>query len=208
MIPPGASAFCARYPRLFHVTDPGALDGIRAHGLLSAEALVDLYAVPAAEREELLTHDRGRGHFHPLARQGLPGAVLRDQWMPDERLLTCLTGRFAGRPGAWRRLVNGHVFFWLSDSKAAQMAGLNRNRRQIVLRFDSAALLARHHDAAFTTPINAGFALSLYGRPPARRDESTFRPLSGFPHRDRRPPRELAIRGGVPDAWACRIAEG
>ncbi|MFT8246393.1 DUF7002 family protein [Roseomonas sp. BN140053] len=202
----GVAAFARRFPVLFHVTDPAALPGIERNGLLSAAALVELYGVPEAERAALLEENRGKGRFHPLQRPGLPGAVLRDQWLPEKGLLACLGGRYAGQPREWRRLINDHAYFWLSAADATRLAGVNAARAQVVLRFDAAALLAVHGAAAWTTPINAGSVMTRRW-PPSPRDESTLRPVSEFPRADRRKPRELAIRGGVPDAWRFRLPD-
>jgi len=200
----GAARFAARFPRLFHVTDPDALPGIERHGLLSAEALVALYEVPPPDRPALLDENRGRNRFTRLAHPGLPGATLRDQWMPDAPLTSALRGTYANDPAAWRRLVNAHVFFWLSEAQAEKLARVNPARAQIVLAFETAPLLAAHASHAFTTPINTGIAQGLYGRPGAPRDETTFQPVAAFPRPDRRPPKELALRGAVPDALRHR----
>ena len=202
--PAGVGAFAQRFPVLFHVTDPGALPGIAARGLLSASALVVLYGVPEAERAALLEADRGRGNFHSLSAPGLEGAVLRDQWMPDAELSDALEGEYAGRPGAWRRMINDHVFFCLSEARANGLAKVNRRRAQIVLAFDAAGLLATHGGHAWTTPINTGIGRTRFGNIAAR-SEATFQPLSSFPRPDRRRPRELAVRGGVPDAMAHAV---
>ena len=37
--------------------------------------------------------------------------------MNDARLLPTLAGSFAGRPTAWRRHVNAHVFFWAEERR-------------------------------------------------------------------------------------------
>jgi hypothetical protein len=42
-----------RYPRLFHMTEVRAWDGIVAHGLLSTTALLDLYEVAPEQRESI-----------------------------------------------------------------------------------------------------------------------------------------------------------
>ncbi|WP_426954881.1 DUF7002 family protein [Muricoccus radiodurans] len=202
----GAARFAARHPRLFHVTDPDALPGIERDGLLSAAALVDLYGVPEPDRPALLDDNRGRGVFTRLTRPGLPGATLRDQWMPDAPLTACLRGAYTGRPAAWRRLINSHVFFWVDEAQAHRLARVNRARAQIVLAFDTAGLLAAHADRAVTAPINTGIAAGLYGRPGTPRDETTFRPLTEYPRPDRKPAKELAIRDGVPDVMRHRIA--
>ena len=191
----GLARFAARFPRAYHVTDPANLPGIARDGLLSAEALAALYAVPDAEH--LLAGNRGRGHFLALARTGLPGATLRDQWMPDEPLAACLRGDYAGRPDAWRRLINAHAFLWLSEPQARRLAAVNRARGQVVLAFDTAPLLAACGERAVTAPINTGIATGMYGRPGSPRDETTFRPVAEYPRADRRTPKELAIRGGT-----------
>ncbi|WP_376098811.1 hypothetical protein ACE7GA_09495 [Roseomonas sp. CCTCC AB2023176] len=191
----GAARFAARFPRAFHVTDRANLPGIARDGLLSAEALAALYAVPDADR--LLSENRGRGHFVHLSRDGLPGATLRDQWMPDEPLTACLRGAYAGRPDWWRCLINAHVFLWLSEPQARRLAAVNRARDQVVLAFETAPLLAATAGRAFTTPINTGIATGRYGRPGSPRDETTFHPVAETPRPDRRTLKELAIRGGT-----------
>jgi len=203
--PDPVARFAARYPRLFHVTDPAALPGIAAHGLLSAAGLVALYEVPEPDRPALLSGNRGRNTFTPLAREGLPGATLRDQWMPDAPLAETLRGTYANDPAAWRRHINAHAFFLLSENDAARLARVNRARAQITLAFETAPLLAAHAVRAFTTPINTGIARGLYGRPGSPRDEHTFQPVANYPRPDKRPPKELAILGGVPDAMAYRV---
>lgn len=36
----------ARFPRPYHVTEPGAQESVRRHGLLSTVALLDLFETP------------------------------------------------------------------------------------------------------------------------------------------------------------------
>jgi hypothetical protein len=42
------------YPRLYHIAQEGSWPGIQEHGLLSTEALVDLFDVDEALRNALL----------------------------------------------------------------------------------------------------------------------------------------------------------
>lgn len=203
----GLEGFCRRYPVLFHVTDPEALPGIEQDGLLSSEALVRLYEVPESDRPALLRANRGRGNFHRLSAAGRPGATLRDQWMPDPQLDQCLQGDYAGRADDWRALINAHCFFWLSAEQAGRLSRANRARNQVVLRFDAASLLAEYGSSASTTPINAGIAFGLYGRPGSPRDARTFRPVDEFPRGDGKAPKELAVLRGVPDAWRFRLTD-
>lgn len=198
----GLARFARRFPVLYHATWPEAVPAIRARGLLSAEALADLYGLAGAARAAALEEDRGRGNFVRLSAPGLPDAVLRDQWLPGARLAPALTGPWAGDARGWRRLINAHVFFWLSREGAERLARADRSRAQVVLAFDAASLLAAHEGRAFTTPINAGSAFALYGRPATPRGEGTLRPASEYPRGDGRAPKELLVRGGVPDAAA------
>lgn len=198
--PEPVARFARRFPVLYHATWPEAVPAILARGLLPAEALADLYGLTGAAREAALSEDRGRGNFLRLSAPGLPDATLRDQWLPEARLAPALTGSYAGDARAWRRLINAHAFFWLSKDQAGRLARADRSRAQVVLAFDAASLLARHHARASTTPINAGSAFALYGRPATPRGDGTLRPVAEFPRGDGRAPKELLVRGGVPDA--------
>jgi hypothetical protein len=122
-------------------------------------------------------------------------AVLRPQVMPDHRLLPTLAGAFAGRPGAWRRHVDAHVFFWTEPRRRdafARACSRLRGAPPIVLRLDTAALLQRHADVAFFATINTGS--TVRGGARVRRNENTLRPVADY---SRGSIAELAIRGRV-----------
>jgi hypothetical protein len=48
----------ATYPRLYHVTSEGSWRGIQRYGLLSTQALLDLFAVDEEFRERLIATRR------------------------------------------------------------------------------------------------------------------------------------------------------
>src|SRR5689334_1706087 len=48
----------AQYPRLFHLAEDGAWANIQRHGLLSTTALLDLFEISGARRNELERHHR------------------------------------------------------------------------------------------------------------------------------------------------------
>ncbi len=62
----------------------------------------------------------------------------------------------------------------------------------VILTFDTAVLLERHHDQAFFATINTGS--TVRGGARVRRDENTLRPASAY---RRGMIAELAIRGRV-----------
>jgi hypothetical protein len=42
-----------RWPRLFHMAEAGSWPSIKRHGLLSTTALLDLFEIPAPDREAI-----------------------------------------------------------------------------------------------------------------------------------------------------------
>lgn len=189
------------YPRLWHMAHDGAWPALRAHGLLSAEAVVDLYEVEREHRDRLL---RGRRpQSVPLARAGLPGAVLRDQKpMDDKRLRGCLQDGLS--PADWYELLNSMSFFWLSRSRIWTLlkAQAYRGVPQTVLTLDTASLVAAHRERIRLSPINSGATLFK----PQPRGRGTFMSVTGFPFAERARTRkpennvvELVVAHSVPD---------
>jgi hypothetical protein len=164
----------------------------------------------------LLRHAKVRGAtLHRHGHQQRPanvllnsGATIRHQRpMPPKALERCLVDM---TPAEWYALLNARVFFW------PDVARLNRQRMacaadpQVLMVIDTAALLARHGDRAYVTPINTGNAR----RRAARRGRATFVPyhrwltnrwtseftaLGTSPRTASHPPAELTIIGDVPD---------
>jgi hypothetical protein len=127
--------------------------------------------------------------------------------MPPAALARCLDPGLS--PDDWYRLINGHVFFWLSLDRVRRHGRALRTRAQLLLTVDTAALLAAHGDRAFVTPFNIGNAR----RKPARRGLRTLCPVSGWrkggwtneavegerPRASSHPPAELLVSGAIPD---------
>ncbi len=184
----GAARLAARYPRVWHVMEAeGAGPWLRETGLLPAGML----RRGGANRDDFIRIEFGTGCV----------AVLRPQVMPDDRLLPTLAGAFAGRPEAWRRHVDAHVFFWAEprrrDAFALACTRL-RGAAPVVLTFDAATLLERHADVAFFATINTGS--TIRGGARVRRDENTLRAVADYRGG---PIAELAIRGRVDFAVEC-----
>lgn len=131
----GERRFLGRVWFLYHVTDRAALPHIRAHGLLSAEALCEAFKVPMARREKLLTQNRDR--YEPLLHDRT--AALRLQYLCDERLRKRLDPAIT--PAEWRRMVNRQVHFWPKRGQAARLDAFEGARDQVVLAWETQALV-------------------------------------------------------------------
>jgi hypothetical protein len=187
------------------MADPGAWTGIARHGLLSTQALLDLYEVPEPLRGRLLGEHRpdSVAVSHPV--HGT--AVVRDQKpLHPAKLAACLQDGVTVEQ--WLRLLNSRVFFWLQPERLERLlaARAYRGRDHLVLTVDTARLLDAVPDRAVTlSRINSG--ATVFRAVP--RGASTFLPVEDFPH----PPRrralasatdvaELCVSPGVPDVLA------
>lgn len=189
------------YPRLFHMAHDGAWPSVRDHGLMSAAALVDAYGITGDDRVRLLS--RRRPDSVPLAADGLPGAVLRDQKpMSDKSLAKCLDDGLT--PSEWYELLNSRSFFWLSRQRVWRLlkARAYRDAPQTVLTIDTAGLVAAHRDRIWLSPMNSGFSMLAA----SRRGKTTFRRVADFPFAERKRTKaladnvvELLVERSVPD---------
>ncbi len=169
----GERRFLSRFPLLYHVTDRAALPHIRAHGLLSADALCTLFEVPAARREELLTQNRNR--YEPL----LPdhSAALRLQYLRNEALKQHLDPAIT--PTEWRRMVNRQVHFWPERGKAVKLDAYENTRDQVVLAWEAQALMAARL-ALFTCRWNNGTTINRQKPGTRLRTWADYVPLAEF----------------------------
>jgi hypothetical protein len=108
-------------------------------------------------------------------------------------------------PEDWLLMLNARVFFWPDEMQLSGLvrARANRGRRLAILSFDTLALAKFHMERLELCPINSGATM----RKPARRGISTFTPALSTTYHDSRRRRgkrddvkEIAVRGGVPDA--------
>jgi hypothetical protein len=197
-----AEELAALHPRLFHVTSPGAWPLIERHGLLSTEALLDLFEVEDTRRQSLL--GQRRPAEVPIAHERHGTAVLNDNLPLSARALErCLDDGLS--PADWLRLLNARAFFWAHEDGLARLlsARMNRGRRRAVLVFDTLALVADNAARVELCPSNSGATI----RKAARRGLATFTPLSAMGYREWRARRggrdrilEVVVRGGVPKA--------
>ena len=182
-------------PTLFHMAERGAWPSIERHGLLSTSALLDRYGLTGPARDVLEASRRPEPTL--LTRPGLPDAILRDQKpMSDRALKRCLIGGMT--PSDWYRLLNGKVFFWLSEARLAKLLAAKpyRARDHDVLELSIAPIIAAYRDAITLSPINSGSTI----RKPALRGPDTFQTIADYTMR-RSGERvvELAVTGAIPD---------
>ncbi|MBP1807202.1 DUF7002 family protein [Rubellimicrobium aerolatum] len=192
----------AGHPVLYHMAEAGSWPSIRARGLLSTSALLDLYGVEGAAREAVEAQRRAASVV--LEAPGLGRAVIRDNRPLNEaRLARALPEDLP--VAEWLRLLNGRVFFWLTRERLGRLLGarLYRDASHDVLEVEAASLVAAHRDRIELSPINSGVTDPFA----APRGRETFRPIADYPYADWRRARgrrgeavvELAVQGGVPD---------
>lgn len=187
---------------IYHLTHAANWPSIQRHGLLSAQALLELACVDKEEQLHVNQHQR-------LTQLVLPnGTLLNDQKpMPPTALERCLRGM---TPAQWYTLLNSKVFFWFDIERLNRLRKVLITTPQIVLVIDTQRLLARYGNSISLSPINTGNAR----RQPALRGPSTFVPYSIWlqtgwaseaealgtrPRPKSHHPVELTVTGSVPD---------
>ena len=188
------------YPRLYHMAQLGSWESIKRHGLLSTTALLDLFGVRGQERKAI--EDQRRPDKVPIAHESFGSAVIRDNKpMSDLLLERCLVKM--GKVD-WYRLLNGHVFFWLTrrSLETFMCARSYRPEGHTIVTVSTSLLLARQRDRIRLSPINSG---AIYPGRPVERGPETFSTVADYDikkyayrRRDERV-RELAVVYSVPD---------
>lgn len=166
----------SEHPTLYHLAEDGSWPSIQARGLLSTEALLDLYATAQPLRDEILS--RVRRSSVTLDDPALGRAVIRDQ-LPLKFLDSCLLPGTSAEQ--FLRALNGRVFFWLTEQRLGTLlnARLNRLRTQTVLSIDTRELMSRHGDEVQLSPYNTG---STFTPTAPRRGETVFVDIDDYPY--------------------------
>jgi hypothetical protein len=190
----------AIHPRLFHMAEFGSWRSIREHGLLSTSALLDLYEITGKSRTDI--EDNLRRAMVQVQGQNRGSAWIRDQRpMSGKKLAGCL--RDGLTPTDWYRILNGRVFFWLTEARLKTLLAAYRDRPQLVLEVDAAALLGKHGTKTALTPMNTG-CTSPMAFP---RGLGSFLPPRDYPFEENRRKKggrtkaivELTVEYSVPD---------
>lgn len=190
--------FIALYPRLYHMAQAGSWPSIKRHGLLSTSALLDRFEVNGDERQAIESKHRPDcvEITHPIHGR----VTIRDQKpMRETALLKCLAGT---TPAEWYALLNGRVFFWVTENRVLTLLGARayRNTEHDVLTIDTRSFLERYVSRVALSPINSGS--TVYN--PQPRGLDLFRPLESYPFEIRRKygknaVAELTVAHSVPD---------
>ena len=198
------SLIAQRWPRLYHLTEVGSWPSIERNGLLSTAALLDVYGVPAQERERLLS--QRRPEMRRLERPGVGTAWVRDNKPMNETVLRrTLVGMSVTE---YYRTLNERVFFFLEEPPLFKLrdAPPYRDRPHEMLVLDTAALLTRHGDVVELSPYNSG---AVHAGSKVQRGPRPFLPIGEYPweaRRDRRPPiAELTVPGAVHEVGSLLI---
>ena len=179
----------ALHPRLYHLTDPANLSSIRAHGLLSPEAMCDRCGLEGEKRDAILARRR------PAATAVCDGFLVNDNApLSEARLRRVLDDGLS--PEDWLRMLNGRVFFWTDAHRAERPrnARNNRDRDRVLLAFDTLSLAHAHASRMAICPINSGATVHA----PPRRGRHTFAPVEGLDYGSwRRARRERGYKKGL-----------
>lgn len=188
------------YPRLYHMATAGSWPSIRQRGLLSTSALLDLFGVTGEARHTL--ESVRRPESQPLTHPVHGKVLIRDQKpMTDAKVGACVRGM---TPGEWYRLLNGKVYFWLTETRLVKLLSARpyRGAEHCVLTVDTRSLVDAYASAITLSPINSGS--TLYA--PRPRGRGTFMTIQAYPFEERRRARgvpdaiaELAVDHSVPD---------
>lgn len=187
------------YPRLYHMAECQSWEGIQRHGLLSTEALLDLFEVSRDRREALLA--RQRRESVPIEHPTHGKAVIRDQ-KPlscsklSRSLIDCSLEQ-------WLRMLNSRVFFWLCEDRLRTLMCAREYcaKTHVVLVLDTLRLATDFQQNITLARMNTGNT-----RPFAHpRGLSTFSRMADYPFEERLRRSlyytvvELAVECGVPN---------
>jgi hypothetical protein len=183
------------------MAEDGTWPSIRQRGLLSTQAIVDLYQPDADVRDQILSTVR-RDKIK-LTSAALGEMIIRDQ-RPAKFLKDCMNDGVS--PQDYLDARNGRVFFWLRLSRLSRLlnARLYRNSRHTVLHVETARLVSAYPNRVQLAPYNTG---SMHVPTAPRRGPDVFTDLADYPHEQwltKRGPSgepvvELTISYAIPD---------
>jgi hypothetical protein len=187
----------ATYPLLYHMADAASWPSIQKHGLLSTSSLLDLFGIGGKERLDIESTRRPNSVEIKSARHGR--AVVRDQKpLSESKLAKSLTGCTIP---AWYRLLNRHVFFWLTKTRLQTLmsARAYRDMPHIVLTIETLPFVKRYEDRIVLSPMNSGNT-QPFAHP---RSPAIFKSMRNYPFQERAKYGdhyqivELAVEGGA-----------
>lgn len=185
------------YPLLYHMADAQSWPSIRKHGLLSTSSLLDLFEVEKAERKRI--ESERRPESVEITNRKLGRAVVRDQKpLIESKLAKTLSGCTVSE---WHRLLNKHVFFWLTKERLQTLlcARAYRDAPHAVLTVGTLPFVRRYQKQIVLSPMNSGNT-QPFAHP---RSPEIFMRMQDYPFKDRAKYGEqfqvveLAVEGGA-----------
>jgi len=185
------------YPLLYHMADAQSWPSIRKHGLLSTSALLDLFQVESLERTRIEAARRPESVTISSRKHG--HAVVRDQKpLIESKLSKTLTGCTIS---GWHRLLNKHVFFWLTKERLQTLlcARAYRDAPHAVLTVRTLPFVQRYQKQIVLSPMNSGNT-QPFAHP---RSPAIFMRTQNYPFKERAKYGEqfqvveLAVEGGA-----------
>lgn len=187
------------YPRLYHMADGASWAGIQRHGLLSTEALLELYEVSAENRVRILEGQRRESVTieHPVRGK----AVIRDQKpLSRAKLESCLQDCSFQQ---WLKMLNSRVFFWLCEERLQTLMCAREycSQTHVVLILDTLRLATDFQKRITLAPMNTGSTQPFAHK----RGLFTFSRMVDYPFEERLHRGayytvvELAVELGVPN---------
>jgi hypothetical protein len=183
------------------MAEDGTWQSIRRRGLLSTQAIVDLYQPDADVREQILSTVR-RDKIK-LTNAALGEMTIRDQG-PAKFLKDCMNDGVS--PQDYLNALNGRVFFWLRLARLIRLlnARLYRDSRHTVLHVDTARLVSAYPGRVQLAPYNTG---SMHVPTAPTRGPDVFTDLADYPYEQwlaqrgpsGEPVVELTISYAIPD---------
>ena len=136
-----AAQLASLHPTLYHMAEDGTWPTIRERGLLSTQAIVDLYQ-PDEETSATVLSSVRRTKI-TLTSADLGDITIRDQ-IPAKFLEECMHDGVD--PAEYLNALNSRVFFWVSLHRLERLLNARhyRHLRHTVLRVDTAALLEEY----------------------------------------------------------------
>ena len=148
------------HPTLYHMAEDGSWPSIRERGLLSTQAIIDLYQPDEQTREAVLSSVRRTKIT--LTSPDLGDITIRDQ-IPAKFLEKCMHDGVD--PAEYLDALNSRVFFWVSLHRLERLLDARhyRHLRHTVLRVDTAALLEEYAARRPARPVQHGQHACSYG---------------------------------------------
>ncbi len=168
------------YPLLYHMADARSWESICKHGLLSTSALLDLFGIRGEERDRI--EARRRPECVEITSRDVGCAVVRDQKpLIESKLAKSLRNCTVPQ---WYRLLNKHVFFWLTKQRLQTLlsARAYRDEAHLVLTIQTLPFVRRHEDQIVLSPMNSGNT-QPFAHP---RSPAIFKKMRNYPFKERR----------------------